>query len=88
MDEKLLLKLLLDTDMIAYSWASLSKPHYSVKALDDIEDRLVEFETIVGHSSQDYDLDSGVRLYKKVKDNYNLFATVRDDEITILEQQE
>ena len=84
MEDKELLELLMETDLIKYTWETkinLDYTYWNCNLLQDTSDRLKEFNYLKGEGHKNYDLEKGVYCYKHIGDNYELKAIIVKDKI-------
>lgn len=84
MEDKELLELLMETDLIKYTWetnTNINYTYWTCDLLQDTEDRLYEFRYLTGKEHKNYDLVKGVYCYKQIGNNYELKAIIVEDKI-------
>lgn len=82
MEDRELLELLMETDLIKYTWKNnFNYTYWNCNLLQDTEDRLNEFRYLKGREERNYDLVKGVYCYKQIGNNYELKAIIVEDKI-------
>lgn len=84
MEDKELLELLMETDLIKYTWENnfnLDYTYWTCDLLQDTEDRLNEFRYLKGREDKNYDLEKGVYCYRQIGNSYELKAIIVKDKI-------
>lgn len=84
MEDKELLELLMEIDLVKYSWESnfdTDYTYWTCDLLQDTEDRLEKFRYLKGNGHTNYDLKKGVYCYKQIGNSYELKAIIVEDKI-------
>ena len=84
MNDKKLLEVLMETELIKFAWDKIYESDFTfwnAKYLQETEERIDEFRYIKRLEKQDYDLEKGVYCYKEIDGDFKLIAIIYEDEI-------
>ena len=90
MEDKELLELLMETDLIKYKYKNifnLDYIHWHSLVLQDDAERWDVFRYFNNKGHMDFDLEKGVYCYKEIENDYKLIAIIFEDRIKLKENK-